>query len=149
MDKIKINITATEGYVCDFLRQLATAIEDGCVRYDYEGDYGTAHFDTDMGEDDEIYNNEWDGTLTDDVADAIQRVIGELDGYNSADIENALTELLGRKCNIYDECIDDGADGEDDYVMKGCFEVEDSDITIRVYYGNNTLEIGCVDVREE
>lgn len=94
--------------------------------------------------------------LTNEIVEKIYTAIGELDGYNSADIANTVTEVLGRKCKIYDECICkiddecfvDGADGEDDYVMKGCFEVEDSDITIRVYYGNNTLKIGWVGVRD-
>lgn len=86
--------------------------------------------------------------LTDELEDKICEAIGSLDGYCSTDIEEIVTKIVGSPCSIYDEKIDDGADGEDDYVMKGCFEVKNSDLTIRVYYGNNTLEIGCVDVNE-
>lgn len=139
MAKINITISAEEGYVCEFMRELATAIEDGAVRTNYETPYGTAHFDTDMGEDE-------DAELTDDLKKKIVATIG--DEYSESEIEENLTNLLGKKVSWYDGGIDDGADGEDEYVMKACFKVEDSDITIRVYYGDYTLGIGYVDVRE-
>lgn len=84
--------------------------------------------------------------LTDELEQKILETIG--DEYCECEIEEGLSELLGTKVSWYDGGIDDGADGEDEYVMKACFEVEGTDITIRVYYGNNTLEIGYVDIRD-
>lgn len=62
-----------------------------------------------------------------------------------------LNEIVGAECECYDSCIDDGVDGdetEDVYVMKDCFCFEDSGITVRIYYGDVTREIGYVDVSE-
>lgn len=65
--------------------------------------------------------------------------------------EQELEELVGKECSIYDSVIDDGADGdetEDHYIMRDCFEFEDSPLTVRIYYGDVTREIGYVDVSE-
>lgn len=85
--------------------------------------------------------------LTTALITAIDKAIGN--EYSEIEIEEKLTELLGAEVSWYDGAIDDGCDDEDDeYVMKACFEVIGTGITIRVYYGNNTLEIGYVDIRE-
>ena len=55
------------------------------------------------------------------------------------------------KCNMYASVIDDGVDEdetEDNYVMKDCFEFENSDLTVRIYYGDVTREIGYVEVED-
>lgn len=85
--------------------------------------------------------------LTEELEAKINGAIGA--EYSECEIEETLTNLLGRKVSWYDGGIDDGCDDEEDnYVMKGCFEVEDSDITIRIYYGDCTYEIGYVDIRD-
>lgn len=66
-------------------------------------------------------------------------------------LEDELSRIVGKPCVCYDSKIDDGADDdetEDTYVMKDCFEFKDSPITVRVYYGDVTREIGYVDVSE-
>ena len=65
--------------------------------------------------------------------------------------EGELSNIVGKKCVAYDSVIDDGADGdetEDQYVMRDCFEFENSRLTCRIYYGDVTMEIGYVDVSE-
>ena len=65
--------------------------------------------------------------------------------------EEELSAIVGKKCAIYDSVIDDGADGdetEDQYVMRDCFQFEDSNLVVRIYYGDVTREIGYVDVAE-
>ena len=65
--------------------------------------------------------------------------------------EEELTKLVGKPMNQYDDCIDDGVDDdetEDQYVRKACFATEDNGLTIRIYYGDVTMEIGYVDVSE-
>ena len=75
-------------------------------------------------------------------------------GAKNLGIEWAKTELeslVGNKCECYDSCIDDGADDdetEDTYVMRDCFTFEDSNLVVRIYYGDVTREIGYVDVCE-
>lgn len=57
-------------------------------------------------------------------------------------------EEFGLTGRMYDQCIDDGADGdetEDKYVMKACFEFKEIDGEVRIYYGDVTEEIGYVD----
>lgn len=85
--------------------------------------------------------------LTDELEQKILETIGD-EYCGCGEIEESLSKLLGAKVSWYDGGIDDVADGEDEYVMKACFEVEGTDITIRVYYGSNTLEIGYVDIRD-
>lgn len=62
--------------------------------------------------------------------------------------EEILTEIIGKEVEWYDTDYDDGIDdeSEDSYVMKSCFSTKDSEYVIRIYYGNVTEEIGCVDV---
>ena len=65
--------------------------------------------------------------------------------------EEELTNLVGHSVCQYDEVIDDGADDdetEDQYVMRACFEDEEQTMTIHIYYGDVTREIGYVDVSE-
>ena len=65
--------------------------------------------------------------------------------------QEELEAITGLKCRCYDQCIDDGADDdetEDCYVMRACFEFEDSPLLVHIYYGDVTEEIGYVDVSE-
>ena len=60
-----------------------------------------------------------------------------------------LTKIVGYQSRMYDQCIDDGADGdetEDTYVMKACFDFHNCNIKVRIYYGDFTEEIGYVEV---
>lgn len=87
--------------------------------------------------------------LTDELEAKIREAIGE--DYSELDIEERLTELLHRSVDMYDYGIDDGVgseDDEDEYVMKACYKVEGTRITIRIYFGNITEKIGYVDIRE-
>lgn len=62
-----------------------------------------------------------------------------------------LSKIVGKKANCYDVVIDDGADDdetEDDYIMRACFDFQDSNVVVRIYYGDVTEEIGYVDVAE-
>lgn len=72
--------------------------------------------------------------------------------YDSvSDTEKILSNIVGQAVKYYDSGIDDGVDGdetEDTYVMKVCFTNE-NDITIRIFYGNVTGEIGCVNVERK
>lgn len=57
-------------------------------------------------------------------------------------------EEFNLTARMYDQCIDDGADGdetEDEYVMKACFDFKEIDGEVRIYYGDVTEEIGYVD----
>lgn len=66
-------------------------------------------------------------------------------------MEEELTEIVGVQMYCYDSVIDDGADDdetEDQYVMRDCFTDAAGSVTVRVYYGDVTGEIGYVDVDE-
>jgi hypothetical protein len=63
--------------------------------------------------------------------------------------EEILTKICGQKVSCYDSVIDDGVDDDDteeEYVMRDCFSTADDKITIRIYYGDCTMEIGYVSV---
>lgn len=86
-------------------------------------------------------------TLTEKIQTAL---IGS-DYMGCDETERLLSEIVGRSIIWYDTVIDDGADDdetEDQYVMRACFSTGRGDITIRVYYGDVTEEIGYVDVSE-
>ena len=72
---------------------------------------------------------------------------GKYDGITAT--EEILTEICGQDVSFYDSVIDDGVDDdetEDDYIMRDCFSTADDKLTIRIYYGNCTMEIGYVSV---
>jgi hypothetical protein len=65
--------------------------------------------------------------------------------------EELLSNLVGLEMYCYDGWIADGADDdetEDEYVRAAGFTDESQTITVRVYYGDVTGEIGYVDVDE-
>lgn len=71
--------------------------------------------------------------------------------YNGdEETEKELSNLLGGKWRCYDTKIDDGVDDdetEDEYVMVSCFENEQGNVDILIYYGDVTDEITYVQVR--
>lgn len=71
--------------------------------------------------------------------------------YNGdEETEKELSNLLGGKWRCYDSKIDDGVDDdetEDEYVMVSCFENEQGNVDILIYYGDVTDEITYVQVR--
>ena len=86
-------------------------------------------------------------TLTEKIQTAF--IGGKYQGVEAMKTE--LAELLGQPMYCYDQWIDDGADDdetEDQYIKGVGFISEDLDITVRVYYGDVTEEIGYVDVEE-
>ena len=70
----------------------------------------------------------------------------EFDGC--LNIAERIEAATGHKAVCYDQYIDDGCgeDEEDTYVMCAAFNVEDTDMTVRVYYGDATEIIGYVEV---
>ena len=66
--------------------------------------------------------------------------------YGVTYTEEILTEIVGKNVSMYDSKIDNGTDGDDNYVMCDCFSTDDDFITIRIYYGDETRVLGCVDV---
>lgn len=83
----------------------------------------------------EKIQNEFIGSRYDDAGDACAK----------------LTAIVGMPCRCYDSEIADrvsDVEAEDYYVMKDCFDFEDSNLVVRIYYGNITKEIGYVDVTE-
>lgn len=83
----------------------------------------------------ELYDNLVDKSLTEpEMLETIQKTLGEK-----------------FKVRQFDSWIDDGGDGEDDYVMGAGFTVtsENKEVTdIIIYYGNNTGIIGNVTLRD-
>jgi hypothetical protein len=68
--------------------------------------------------------------------------------YDSYEIVAILETIVGKKCSLYDNYIDDGCgdDEEDEYVMKSCFEFEGINLYVYIYYGDVTGLIGHIDV---
>lgn len=88
-----------------------------------------------------------DMTLTEKIQTAL---IGS-DYLGSDGLERRLSDIIGQEMHWYATAIDDGADDdetEDQYVIRACFESENQDIIVRVYFGDVTKEIGYVDVSE-
>ena len=84
----------------------------------------------------------------DQIKQEIERefIGGHYDGINAT--EEILSNIVGQAVKHYDTCIDDGVDedeAEDTYVMRACFTNENN-ITIRIFYGDVTEEIGYVNV---
>lgn len=88
----------------------------------------------------------------DQIKQEIERefIGGRYNGISAT--EEILSNIVGQAVKHYDTCIDDGVDEdetEDTYVMRACFTNENN-ITIRIFYGDVTEEIGYVnvDIRE-
>ena len=89
--------------------------------------------------------------LTDKLTEKIQSYFIGSRYRGDLATEDMLTELVGEKAHCYDKVIDDGADydeTEDVYVMRACFDFDNCDIVVHIYYGDVTEEIGYVDVAE-
>lgn len=64
--------------------------------------------------------------------------------------EKELSKLFGGKWRCYDTKIDDGVDNdetEDEYIMVSCFENEQGNVDVLIYYGDVTNEITYTQVR--
>lgn len=60
------------------------------------------------------------------------------------EMEKKLSQMVGEKARCYDDYIDEGIDDEDvedEYIYCGAFEFENTNLIVRVYYGNVTGEI--------
>lgn len=65
-------------------------------------------------------------------------------------IEREIGEIVKEKVKCYDSYIDDACEHEvDEYIMCAAFEIENSDVVVRIYYGNNTQEVTDWSVRLE
>lgn len=87
---------------------------------------------------------EWYDKLSDKVCDKFHNTIW----LGEEETCEVLTELVGKECECYDHCIDDctGEDDEEDrYTIKACFRFKNSPVKVRMYYGQDTEQIGYVD----
>lgn len=148
MAQVELKITTDLYYTAEFLRELANAIEDeGVDITEMETANGMAEVEwpeeayEDSEEETEVETEEKE---TEDTADRIRRVLMIVGNIDKA--ETALS-LFGTP-KFVDEKIDDGCDdGEDTYVMMRSYDVDK--YYVRIYYGNNSGIIGCVDVEED
>lgn len=63
--------------------------------------------------------------------------------FDVEDVTKKLSNIVGIKAKCYDTKIDDVIedDKEDEYLMKSCFEFENSTLEIYVYHCNNSRVI--------
>lgn len=81
------------------------------------------------------------------IISSIKNEIGEY-YLGDNDMTDALSKLLNEKVVWEDSKIDDASfDGDDDYIKTSLFTALDSNLDIRITYGDITLEIGCIDVK--
>ena len=81
------------------------------------------------------------------IISSIKNEIGEY-YLGDTDMADALSKLLNEKVVWEDSKIDDASfDGDDDYIKTSLFTALDSNLDIRITYGDITLLIGCIDVR--
>lgn len=66
--------------------------------------------------------------------------------FDIDDITKKLSNIFGIKAKCYDTKIDDiiEDDEEDEYLMKSCFEFENSSLEIYIYHCNNSGVITCL-----
>lgn len=85
------------------------------------------------------------------LTEYIQTALIGADYPGTDETERILSDIVGQPVVWYDTVIDDGVDDdetEDQYVMRSCFHSKDMRVTVRVYYGDVTEEIGYVDISE-
>lgn len=81
------------------------------------------------------------------ITSSIRNEIGEY-YLGDDDMADALSKLLNEKVVWEDSKIDDASfDGDDDYIKTSLFTALDSNLDIRITYGDITLQIGCIDVK--
>jgi hypothetical protein len=81
------------------------------------------------------------------ITSSIRNEIGEY-YLGDNDMADALSKLLNEKVVWEDSKIDDASfDGDDDYIKTSLFTALDSNLDIRITYGDITLLIGCIDVK--
>lgn len=144
--QVVVKVTTDLYYTAEFLRELANAIEDeGTDLTEMETANGMAEVEwpEEAYEETEEIEEVADAVQDDDTAERIRRVLMIVGDIHKA--ETALS-LFGTP-KFVDEKIDDGCDdGEDTYVMMRSYDVDK--YYVRIYYGNNTGVIGCVDIDE-
>lgn len=81
-----------------------------------------------------------------------QEIIDKFIGSNYKGVtetKEILTKICGQDVSCYDSGIDDGIDdSEDEYVMRDCFTTADNKMSIKINYGERTMDIGYVSVTE-
>lgn len=84
-------------------------------------------------------------TLTEELQDKIYNAL-EGKKFSNESTKEIISSFTKTKTRFVDEKIDDGADGEDDYVMKTSYQCEDFDDVryVDVYFGNNTRTISYI-----
>lgn len=81
------------------------------------------------------------------ITSSIQNEIGEY-YLGDTDMADALSKLLNEKVVWEDSKIDDAVlNDTDDYIKTSLFTALDSNLDIRITYGDTTLQIGCIDVK--
>ena len=95
-----------------------------------------------------LYLNNRYSTNDEDLEDLILDVCGD-EFRGELETSDMLTNIVGKEARCYDHYIDDGCadDEEDDYVKCASFTFEGKDMDVLIYYGDNTLEVGYIEVR--
>lgn len=148
--QVVIKVTTDLYYTADFLRDLACQIEDeGTDLTEMETANGMAEIEWPeeaYEENEETEETPADAVRDSDTAENIRRVLMIV-----GNIEKAVTALsLFGTPKFVDEKIDDGCDENEDgdtYVMMRSYDVDK--YYVRIYYGDNSGIIGCVDVEED
>lgn len=86
--------------------------------------------------------------MQDKFIEEVQDLLAQNDGNDVSEVEEQLSTL--GSLHHDDECIDDGADGEDDYVMKRVMTLSSAGVScvVRMYFGNNTKTMGYYSVSQ-
>lgn len=82
--------------------------------------------------------------------DEIYDALSNLEFYQGdEEMGEILTNIFGETIKWYDDKIDNGIDEEceDEYVYCSCFSNKQDTIIVRLYYGNNSLNIFDFDYR--
>lgn len=68
--------------------------------------------------------------------------------YGEEVTADILTRFMGKKAVCYDHYIDNGCDESenDNYVKCASFKFENTNIRVRIYYGDCTYEVGYIEV---
>ena len=82
--------------------------------------------------------------ISKEIKDSIYNEFIETKYLGEEEMENKLSQMVGEKARCYDDYIDEGIDDEDvedEYLYCSAFEFENTNLIVRIYYGNVTSEI--------
>lgn len=146
--QVLITLTSDLYYTADFLRELANAIEDEGTDLEH---YETANGDAVINWPEEAYDEEEtveeaETPVEKNEVPIEQRIEDVLMIVGTIDKAETALSLFGEP-RFVDEKIDDGLDENEDgdtYLMMRSYDVGIH--YVRIFYGDNSGKIGCVDV---